>query len=172
MQVVKKCCFYLVVILVSIIVFMPKESLYFTLERTLQKQGVEINEAGIDPGLFSLTLTRPVIYFQGIRIATVKKIRFDTLLFYSRVRLDNIEMEKGFAGYFPSRVPQIVLTHSILRPFRIYLNGEGTLQGMHGWIDFRTHKMHVYLAKIDAFGMFRSQLHKDVKGGWYYETSF
>jgi predicted ribosome-associated RNA-binding protein Tma20 len=69
---VKKILVSLLLVWGALILFMPKEEIYFSLERELAKQGVEINEAHIDEGLFTLKLEGVTVYVKGIEVATLK----------------------------------------------------------------------------------------------------
>ncbi len=171
MQVVKKVLFFLVLIWLGIVLFMPKVSLYFTLEKALAKEGVEINEKRIDEGLFTLTIEEPVIYVHGIRVAKLSRIRFFTLLFYTRAAAENMEVDSSLKQYVPEKITGISLTHQVFRPLVLSVRAEGDFGNAEGTVDMAVRKVHINVADSKKLGMLKKTLKKG-KDGWYYETSF
>ena len=93
MQMVKNIFITIIVFWFALLVFMPKQELYFTLEKELLKQDIEINEQNIEEGLFSLNLINPEIYVKGIKIATVEKINIFTLIFTTNINLKSLILD-------------------------------------------------------------------------------
>jgi hypothetical protein len=171
MQMVKKILLFLVLIWLGIVLFMPKESLYFTLEKVLAKEGIEINESKIDEGLFTLTLEHPVLYMQGIPVAKIDHVHFFTLLFYTVAELDGVKVDSSLKNYFPEKVDTLEVTHLLLHPLTLSLSGKGDFGTVSGKIDLATHKVHIDVSEPKKLGALKRQLKKNKKG-WYYETSF
>ena len=171
MQMVKKALLFMVLVWLGIVLFMPKESLYFTLEKVLAKEGIEINESRIDEGLFTLTLEHPVLYMHGIPVATIERIRFFTLLFYTAVEADGISVDSSLKNYFPEKVDTLDATHLLLYPLSVSISGKGDFGTVSGKIDLATHKVHIDVPEPQKLGTLKRQLKKN-KEGWYYETSF
>jgi len=171
MQVVKRGLLLFLLLWVGVIVFMPKESLYFALEKHLAKEGIEINEAEIEEGMFGIILKQPIIYIEGIKVARVKTIRMYTLLFYTSIKATNIEIEKGFRRYVPSKIEKIWLIHTLLHPLEASVTAKGSFGTITGMIDLKKHKVHLDVTNPEKLGILQRQIKKDKKG-WYYETSF
>ncbi|MCD6212354.1 MAG: hypothetical protein J7J02_05145, partial [Sulfurovum sp.] len=93
MQMVKNIFITFIVFWFALLLFMPKQELYFTLEKELAKQDIEINEESIEEGVFSLTLIKPVIYVKGIKIATIEKINIFTLIFTSNINIRSLSLD-------------------------------------------------------------------------------
>jgi len=171
MQMVKRGLLLFLLLWAGVIVFMPKESLYFALEKRLAKEGIEINEAKIEEGLFGLTLRQPVIYVEGIKVARVQKIRMYTLLFYTSIKAENIEVEKGFHRYVPAKVEKVWFIHTLLHPLEISVTVKGSFGTITGMIDLKKHKIHLDVTHPEKLGILQREIKKNKKG-WYYETSF
>ena len=171
MQMVKKALLLLLLLWIGMIVFMPKESLYYALEKRLAHEGIEINEEQIEEGMFSLTLKHPVIYVEGIQVATVKKIRVYTLLFYTSIKAENIAVEKSLHRYVPSKVEKVWLIHTLLHPLGVSVTAKGGFGTITGMIDLKKRNVHLDVTNPEKLGMLRGQMKKNKKG-WYYETSF
>jgi len=171
MQMVKKVLLLLLLLWAGLIVFMPKESLYYTLEKRIAKEGIEINEAQIEEGIFDLILKHPVIYVHGIKVATLKEIRIRTLLFYNRIKVYDIEVDKSLQHYLPPKADTVWLTYTVLRPLQIAVKTRGSFGKISGVIRLWEKKIHLDVSNPEKFGMLRGEMKKGEQG-WYYETSF
>ena len=74
MQMVKNIFITFIVFCFAFLVFMPKQELYFTLEKELAKQDIEINEESLKETVFGLTAKNVTFYFKGIKVATAQEI--------------------------------------------------------------------------------------------------
>jgi len=171
MQVVKKILLSLVLIWIAVLIFMPKESLYFTLEKRLAKEGVEISEGEINGGILTLTLEHPVIYLHGIKVAEFDRIEFFTLLLYTTVKASGMKLDSALKRYLPEEAEKIRLRYQLLQPFTLSLSGNASFGSFSGRIDLKAHRIHVDIADPAKLGILKQQLKKG-KEGWYYETSF
>ena len=91
MQMVKKSALIFLMLWFSILLFMPKAELYYTIEQSLAKQDIKLNEKSIEEGLFSLTLKDVTVYVKGIALANIEELDFFTLLFYSSLEVTNLK---------------------------------------------------------------------------------
>ena len=168
MQMVKKILFVLLVSWFALLLFMPKEELYFEPERALAKQGVEINEGSIDQGLFDLVLKDVTIYVEGVKVATVKRISLFTLLFYSKLKIEEMHTDKGLKSILSVYMEKTVLSHSVLAPLKIYMKARGDIGELKGYISLREHRVYMTFIHDKKAAIVKKFLKKDAKG-WYYE---
>ena len=168
---VKKIFILLLVAWFALLFFMPKQELYYTLEKELAKQGVEINEEGIEEGIFSLTLNNASIYVKGIKIATVEKVSFFTLLFYTKAEVNDLLLDDSLKAMAPKRTDKAVFTHSVLSVLNVLIHAEGSFGVVDGYANLKERMLHLDFIEPKEIDSIRSQLKKDEKG-WYYETSF
>jgi len=171
MQVVKKLLLGLILVWGALLLFMPKEELYFSLERELAKQGVEINEGTIHEGIFGLTLENVTVYVQGIKVATVEKVSLFTLLVYTRIEGETLIVDKSLQNMLPAEVNHLVATHSLLDPTTLHIEANGSLGRLAGEVSLTGRTVHLDFTETKKIDTIRSQLKKGEKG-WYYETSF
>jgi uncharacterized membrane protein len=80
MQMVKKSVLIFLMLWFAILLFMPKAELYYTIEKSLAKQDIKLNEKSIEEGPFSLTLKDVTVYVKGIALAKIEELDFFTLL--------------------------------------------------------------------------------------------
>lgn len=171
MQMVKNSFVVLLVTWLAILAFMPKQELYYTLEETLAKYEIELNEENINEGLFSLNLEQVSVYFKGIKVATIKEVNLWTFLFYSNVELQSLHMDDSLKSMVPQDTKKAILSHSILSPGEVLVEASGSFGFMSGHIDLTQRRVHLDFNESRGIEMLKSQLKKDEKG-WAYETSF
>ena len=171
MQMVKKICITFFVLWFALLAFMPKQELYYKLEQSLAKEGIKINEGSTEEGIFTFTLKNADIYVKGIKVATLEKLHFFTLLFYSKIEIDELLLEDSFKKMFPQHIQRAILSHIIVSPLQVSLNGEGSFGLVSGEMDIKKRKIHIDLIEEKEIGMIKEMLKKG-KEGWYYETSF
>jgi len=168
---VKKGFLFLLLFWVLIVAFMPKEEIYFSLERELAKQGVEINEGEIKEHVFGLTLQDAVVYVKGIKVAKVEKIDLVTLLFYTKVTVTGVQISESLSNMVPERAETVVLTHTVLDPFNAKIFAVGSFGTIEGVISLKSRMIHIDFTEVKKIGTIKSSLQKGEKG-WYYETAF
>jgi len=171
MQMVKKIFITLFIAWFALLVFMPKQEIYYALEKELAKQEIEINEKSIEEGLFSLTLKQVSVYVKGIKIATIENLDFLTLLFYTKVELDSLLLDDSLKAMAPQQTDKALLSHTLLSPMSATIQANGTFGVIEGSVDLKEQKLHIDFVETKEIEMIRSQLKKDEKG-WFYETSF
>ena len=171
MQVVKNILIGFLVFWFAVIVFMPKQELYYALEKRLAEQGIEINESRIDEGLFSLTLSDIHIYVKGIEVASIEKIDLFTLLVYSSVTIENMIFDDTLRSFVPQKIEKSLFVHSVLSPFKVSISTVGSFGVAEGRVDLKTRSVRIDLLDPKEIKPIRSLLKKDDKG-WYYESSF
>jgi len=171
MQMVKKIFIVLFIAWFALLIFMPKQEIYYALEKELEKQEIEINEKSIEEGVFSLTLNQVSVYVKGIKIATIEEITFFTLLFYTKVELDTLLLDDALKVMVPQQTDKAILSHAVLSPFDAFVHAEGSFGVIDGSVDLKERKLHISFTETKKIEMIKAQLKKDEKG-WYYETSF
>lgn len=171
MQMVKRILVLIGFLWLGLVLFLPKEEIYFALEKALQKEGIEINEAKIEPGIFTLTIHDAVVYVHGIEVATIHTMTCFTVLLFSRLEIENAQVGKNFQEYFPKKVDTATLTHSIWHPEQVKVEGIGAFGDVHGDIFLKEHRVHLDFTSEKRLGMLKRMLKKGSKG-WYYETTF
>jgi len=171
MQMVKNVFITFIVFLFAFLIFMPKQELYFTLEKELATKGIEINEESLEETIFGLTAKNVTLYFKGIKVATVEEIDIYTLFFYSRVKVIMLQVDESLRAFVPQEIENTRFVHNILSPETVRIKTRGTFGLAEGTMDLGTRIVHIYFTEPKKIASIRSQLKKDEQG-WYYETSF
>ena len=172
MQVVKNIFIGFFVVWFALLIFMPKEELYFTLEKELAKQDIEINEKKIEEGTFSLNLIEATIYVKGIKIARVEKVNIFTLLFYTNINLKSLILDESLKSFAPEKIDVANISYSIFTPFNVSIEAEGSFGILKGSINLNERNLRIdFLDTTKDINSIKSNLKKDEKG-LYFETSF
>ncbi len=171
MQMVKKIFIALFIIWFGLLVFMPKQEMFYKLEKELEKQEIKINEKSLEEGLFSLKVKEASVYVKGIPLATIEEITLFTLLFYTKVELHSLLLDDSLKGMVPQHMDRAILSHSIISPSMAAMYAQGSFGTVEGNIDLKERVLRLDFNGTKEIEMIKSQLKKDEKG-WYYETSF
>jgi hypothetical protein len=155
----------------AFLVFMPKEELYFKLERELVKQGIEINEGVIEEGPFHLLLKDVSVYAKGIEIAHIEEVRCLTFLVYTGITLFGVDVDKGLGAIVPEHTERMIVTHTVMAPWRIFIEAEGSFGRVKGSASLDTRTLRLDMIEAKDIKPIRRYLKQGEKG-WYYETAF
>jgi len=159
------------VIWLALVILMPKEELYYKLEETLHSQEIALNEEVIDEGLFGLSLKNVSVYVKGINVANIEEVNLFTILFYSYIEVKGLRIDDSLKTMVPQETQKAVLEHSVMAPFSVSVEAEGSFGTMDGKIDLNERKVHLDFNESKNIAMLKPQLKKNEKG-WVYETSF
>ena len=171
MQMVKKIFLVFVSIWIAFLMFMPKAEFYYALEAKLAEKDILINEGSIEEGLFTLTLNDVSLYVKGIEVAKIKEVQFFTLLFYSSVTIDTLDVDASLQGKIPEKTSEASATHTLFLPTILSIDANGTFGMVEGNVNLLDNNIRLNFVTTDKMDMLKSFLKKDEKG-WYYERSF
>ena len=171
MQMVKKTVIVFFVLWFAVLFFMPKKELYYKLEHTLVKEGIKINEEKIEEGVFSLTLKNADFYMKGIKVASAEKVTFFTLLFYTKLEVNELFLDDSLKNMAPQHTQYAVISHSLFSPTYLSIYAKGSFGTVFGEANLREKTVHVDFDETKEIGMIKQMLTKGEEG-WYYETSF
>jgi len=171
MQMVKKSAFIILAVWFSVLLFMPKAELYYTLEKTLAEQDIKLNEQSINEGLFSLSIKDVTVYVKGIALAHVEELDFFTLLFYSSLEVLNLQVDEALHAKVPATTKEAVFTHSLLSPLSVSVDANGSFGTVEGQANVLDKEVRIDFVEVGNIGMIQPYLKKDEKG-WFYEKSF
>ncbi len=168
---VKKSLFIAVILWFSILAFIPKAELYYSIEKKLQAQDVKLNEKSIEEGLFSLTLKDVTVHVKGIAIANIEEIKFFSVLFYSTLEIHNLQTDESLHTQVPALMKDANFVHTITSPLSISIDANGSFGLINGEIGIKDKKIHIDFIETKDMNMLKPMLTKNKKG-WFYEKSF
>jgi len=156
----KKVLIFLVGFLLGIILFAPKENLYFTLQHYLAKQNIYIN-SDINSNIVKLSLKEGTIYYNKMDVIKFKEINSYLFLFFDKIEANNLKLNIG--NYV---VTNAKLIYQIFNPTKISIIGDSNFGKIDGKIDLLKRDIKIYIKLTN--NNLKSFLRKDKKGYYYY----
>ena len=156
----KKILIFFTGVFIGIILFMPKDNLYFTFQKCLTKQNIYINSK-IKNG-FALNLLEGKVYQNGINLASFEKTEIIPFVFYNKIISKNIKI--NFQNY---KIKNLNITYSILNPLKIYISGKSSFGKISGEINLLKRFVKIYILNLSDVNL-KTFLRKDKKGYFYY----
>ncbi len=171
MQMVKKTLIALGVIWFSLLLFMPKQALYYKAEQILANKTIKINEKKMNEGIFSFNIEQADVYVKGIKLASVEKVHIFTLLFYTNITLEKLTLDDSLKSMVPTYAEKMTLTYAVWDPLHIHINSHGSFGQLNGVAGLSDKKIRLDFNESKGIEMLKPSLKQDEKG-WHYETSF
>ena len=145
--------------LLGLYVFMPKKNIVFFIQKELSKYNVYINTS-IHTDLFSVTLANSEVFYKGMDLASVKKIKIYPFVFYNKINIDNVTLNIG--NY---KIKKIYVTYSVLSPKKAVIKLFSDKIAANGYIDIFNKKIYLRFTKTD--NTLSRFLKKDKKGYFF-----
>jgi hypothetical protein len=167
---------YILIVIYSVIFFVPKINLYYELEHYLKQQQVVIVNEDIQDRGFSLNISDGTLFYGDLNVVTFSDISFKTLLVYNSIHMQPFELSDDMESFFPKNVTSLNAQHSIFNPLHVTFKGSGDFGSFKGDIDLLENKLHLILIpsklllKKKPFWM--KKLKKDKEGGYRYAISY
>lgn len=171
MQMVKKIILASFVLWITVLFFMPKAELYYSLEKALDKQDIKLNEKSIEEGLFSLSVKKVTVYIKGIPLINIEELNYFTLLFYSSLNIEDLIVDEALHSKIPAFIKEGHVKHQIFSPMSLTLDANGSFGQIVGNVDLMQGSVHIDFVNTKDISMIQSSLTKGEKG-WVYEKSF
>ncbi len=172
-----KLIFAMLLFLVMLMLFLPKENLYYAAEEALEKEGVIIDGETLQNTFTSLQLNGATLMFKGIRTLQADKVVMTTLGVWNRIELNDAEIDKTFAAFVPTHIDHVMVTYSVLSPRTVVFELHGEAGSLTGSADLGDRtveaRVHPSTAMQRQHASLLKSMQKDTEtGGYRYETSF
>lgn len=163
------------VILHLIVVFAPKERLFFLGEKFLSDQKIVISdERFFDLGLY-FGLENPTIYYDKIAVASLDKLSIFTSLFFTQITISPFSLSPEISMMIDASFDKSTITHHAVKPHIVSIHTSGNFGEARGEIDLikRNIKLIVTMSADQRrkFGEIVKLL-KNTEDGLVYEQSF
>lgn len=160
-----------ILLLIFLWIFAPKQEIYYLMEKELAKNGIVIANEKFEEGLFGMKISDAEIYFEGIQVAKVKSLSLNLFFLYNQAVISSVVTDKGIQNFAPKSIDKITATYSILKPYKIAIEGRGSFGSIIGGVYLNRHKLLLRFKHIKEIRSFKKFLKKDKKG-LYYEKSY
>lgn len=109
----------------ALVLFMPKESFYYLLEKELKSFDLVISGETLHERLFSLELENLSITAKGVDAAEIGSTDVVLFGFYNRVLFENIELSSLVSSYAPPHIEELRVSYTLLNPLEIKAFAQG-----------------------------------------------
>ncbi|MEA3314815.1 MAG: hypothetical protein U9Q30_03015 [Campylobacterota bacterium] len=151
MKFIFKFFIYIIFFIYMLLIFLPKENLYYFGLEKLKSQKVELTQDNIIDNHIGLLLNSINIKYEGIDISNIDKINLSTYLFSSSLNIDNIKVDSSFNKFAPESIKFIKVNHSIIDPTNIIIKSEFKLGRCDGVINLLTRTIKLNLVVSNKF---------------------
>lgn len=168
----KKFLTLFLVIYLSIVFFMPKEELLYTVLNIAQKQKVQVSIKEQHDRGFYQSLEDLTISYDSSKYAVVDSANIMPLLFLNKISLSTVRASSSFKTILPFVADSISLTYHIFNPLAISISGDGDFGSLDGEINLDTKKLKILVTPSKDFE--ESTLikqFKKTKEGYIYEST-
>jgi len=122
---------YLLFFLLALIVFLPKESLYYLAENQIKQFDIIVSNESVKEQVLSLKIENLELSLKGIESATMESMDIELLLLYNVIEIKNISLSSVVDDYLPSRIERAKLFYTPFNPFILKATGEGEFGSFH-----------------------------------------
>jgi len=171
MQMVKKIISGFFLLLIFLVIFAPKQQIYYLLEKELAQNDIVISNEKFSDKLFGLTITDADIYVKGIKMAQIKSVDLNIFFLYNQLTINSVHTDKGIQNIVPKSIDNLTAIFSIIKPYKVAIDGVGSFGEVKGGVYLNMNKIFLRLPKTKDISSFKNFLKKD-KEGLYYEKFF
>lgn len=157
------------------VVFLPKENLYYFLEKKLYEKKIILSNETINEKAFSFSIKNSDIFYNDIKFSKVKEIDITLFLFFNKVKIDNIKILDDFKDFIPQNIDIIELEYSILDPLIIKIHSIGEFGKINGTVNLFERIINLDLSASNKMKNKYETILKQmklVKGSYKYEYKF
>ena len=172
MQMVKRIVggFFLTLLLLWL--FAPKEELYYLLEKSLKEKNIIISNETIKDTWIGLKIENADIYNNDIKIAHGVNLDFMFLFLFSKLDVNNINVNEAFHIMAPKKIDNLTATYSVINPLNVVIKGQGSFGTLNGNIALLKRNIKILFPDSKNLKTIKKFLKKDATKGWYYETNY
>jgi hypothetical protein len=166
---------YSIFFVIALIAFMPKDSLYFLLEKNLAKYEVVISKEDVKEKFLTLELENLEISAKGINVATIKEADITLLMLYNELQLKDLELSSLVNSFAPSKVYSANFRYTLLNPLVVKATAVGEFGDAEASFNILDKNLSVVLKPSKVmFNRYRNSLSKFKKnqnGEYVYEKA-
>ncbi|MGM0519367.1 MAG: hypothetical protein ACQERD_06970 [Campylobacterota bacterium] len=170
---------WLLLLLATIIVTLPKANLYYKLEEYLKQKDVIVHDESVNSSLFGFSVDNGIINYKQIDGAYFKSLDITTALVYNKIDLTNLRVNKNLQRLIPTNIDSLQIKYTILNPIKVDIKGTTQLGYITGYINLYEKRAFVKLEPKRALNSSQKRLINFMKyekisnkGVYTYEYSY
>lgn len=167
---------YVVFFILALIYFIPKESVYYYLEKELLQEKVVLSgEEVVDSG-FSLQLDKAKVSYDSIESANVENINIKMFLVYNSLSVRNVKLLDVASSFVPLQIDAINIKHTIFNPLNIVAESNGEFGQASAKVNILDRNISIVLKPsklmLKKYKSTLRNLKKNKDGEYKYEKTF
>lgn len=171
MQMVKKMVGGSFLFLFFLLIFAPKQEIYYKIEKELQKNGIVISNEKFSDNLWGLSIKDADIFVKGVKVAKIKSLDLNIFFLYNKLSIEKVTTDKAIQNIVPKYIKSATAIFSIIKPYKISINGVGSFGEIKGGVYLNMNKIFLRVTDVKDISSFKGFLKKDTEG-LYYEKFF
>jgi len=137
---------YFLFFIFALMLFVPKDGLYFLLEKNLKQYDVIISQESLKESLLSLNVEHLALSVKAVDAALVEQISISLFGVYNTLKIEEIELSSLVEAYMPAKISSFDATYSLLHPLEIRAYSEGEFGSAKLTFNLQEHHLDVKLA--------------------------
>lgn len=173
---ISKFIAYTLFFVLALMLFTPKSSAYFLMEKSLEKFGVVISNETLQESLFSLKVDNLDISIKGIDSANIKEVNIMILILFNDIEFKNIELSSLVNAFVPAKIDNVKISYTLFNPLVVNISGSGRFGELKAKVNLLHRGLKAFLKPSQK--MLRSyqnslrNFKKDKSGEYVYVKNF
>ncbi|MEA3352811.1 MAG: hypothetical protein U9Q33_03200 [Campylobacterota bacterium] len=135
MKKIFKFILYILFFLISLTILLPKENIYYFVNKKLNEQKIVLNQSGINDEKVSLNIKDITVMYDNIEVSNIDTIKLDTFLLFNSLNIKGINIDSSMTRYVPKKIDNISARYSVLNPLKVIFKGSFELGVCNGYVD-------------------------------------
>ena len=136
---------YFLFFIFTIFLFLPKENIYFLLEKKLLTYKTIVSFEKINSNIFNFDIKNAYVFYDGIKFAKFQELKIDTYIYTNKIEMKNFTVFDGFKNIVPPKINTIEMEYKLNNPKTIDLKGEGDFGLFTGEVNLMSKKVNIFL---------------------------
>lgn len=165
---------YALYIFLIVIVLIPKEKLYYTIESLLADNHVYLTGESVINRFVYLDVENVQVVLDNLDVATIENIRFTPWIFFNRLIISSVEVSPNYRTFFSGKIDRIELSYSLFHPLSVQIHADGDFGQCNGAVDLISEKVRVVFdatPQLRNYPLLVYKLHREQEG-LVYESDF
>lgn len=167
---------YVIFFILALIYFIPKESVYYYLEKELLQEKVVLSGEEIVDSGFSLQLNNAKVSYDSIESADVENINIKMFLVYNSLSVRNVKLLDVASSFVPLKIDLIDIKYTIFNPLNIVAESNGEFGQANAKVNILDRNISIVLkpskVMLQKYKTTLRNLKKNKAGEYKYEKTF
>lgn len=166
---------YISFLLFTIIMFLPKNNIYYFVEEKLSNNKIILSNEDIKSSLFDFEISKSLLIYQNTKFAKIEDIKIKSFVFYNSIDVSNIEVLDKYTNQYPIKTKSLNLSYSILNPLFVDIKSTGDFGKLSAKLDLLKNKITYRLTASNSMKKDYKKILRKMKlkkGEYIYEQQF